>query len=279
MKRFALTILLASVTMSAPAYAQGKKVVTINPDGSVTISDPEGGATQTLPSPRAQPPRRQAPFVDALPADQQRALKQQQKTAPEAPADAPAQEEPAPQPVPVEKEQKTEKPVKPKPPKKKTPPAKPKTESITPVKKPVAEKPVTEKPLREQILTPDRPVTEMPSVPAPERPLVEEPVLDDGASAPPAREQLEGIIRGEPAAPQSLGRVDPKVQPRPIKVRGPITPDDAKRIALDIGPPARAVEAYPADYMGRKVFQVIFYTEQGERYVLVDRQTGEIVND
>ena len=39
----------------------------------------------------------------------------------------------------------------------------------------------------------------------------------------------------------AIKQVDPKVQPRPIKVRGPITPDDAKRIALDIGPPARAV--------------------------------------
>lgn len=63
----------------------------------------------------------------------------------------------------------------------------------------------------------------------------------------------------------------------PESVAGELTGADAIRIALGVAPPARNVNAFPADYEGRKVFQVVFRTEDGEHHVLVDRQSGEIV--
>ena len=96
-------------------------------------------------------------------------------------------------------------------------------------------------------------------------------------AAKPSSKPVPEKVR-EPAAPDSIGRSDPAYIPE-ARPRGPITPDEAKRIAIDEAPPAISVDVYPADYNGRKVFQVIFKTENGDRYVLVDRQTGEIVRN
>lgn len=234
MKRILLSTFLVGMALSVPAHAQGKKVVTINPDGSVTVTDPEGGPAQQLPPPKINP-RRQAPFVEALPPEEQ--AKMRAKVKPAAP-DVP------------------DKPVRDAAP---------------------------QKPLREKIVTPEKPLAKKPSVPRPERKTVARPDVEQPAPVekPRVRPGEEpDMTRGEPAAPDSIGRVDPKRMPEPpARRRGPLTPDDAKRIALDVGPPASGIDVYPADYNGRKVFQVVFRTEEGERYVLVDRKTGDIVKE
>ena len=237
--------LLLSVAFAAPAHAQGKKVVTINPDGSVTISNPQGGEAQTLPAPKSSL-RRQPPFIDALPPEERTTI------VPRQPAKAPV------------------KPEKPKvePPVEKQAPEMPQTG-----------KPVTEKPQRKKIATPDTPVkekTEKPVTPKPQKKSVPK-LVPKKAGKDSGTEKEEPALR-EPAESDSMGRADPRVKASERRP-GPVTPDEAKRIALDIGPPARAVDVYPADYNGRKVFQVVFHTEEGERYVLVDRKSGAIVND
>lgn len=233
--------LLLSVACVIPAHAQGKKVVTINPDGSVTVTDPQGGEARQLPPPKINP-RRQPPFIDALPPEEQEKIRKTVKPSP---------------------------PQEPQQPRKQAAPEKPLREKTVTPEKPQPKKPVTEQ-------------TKKPSTPKPKKTTVYKPVTPEPepVEMPPAKPGQEpDMTRGEPAAPDSIGRVDPKVQPRPIRVRGELTAEDAKRIAFDVGPPASAVDAYPADYNGRKVFQVIFRTEDGERYVLVDRKTGEIVKD
>jgi outer membrane biosynthesis protein TonB len=69
-----------------------------------------------------------------------------------------------------------------------------------------------------------------------------------------------------PPAAQSAQRLGPNM-----------TADDAIRIALDVAPPARAFHAYPVNYKGLHVYQVVFTTEDGDRSVFVDRETGKIV--
>ena len=53
-----------------------------------------------------------------------------------------------------------------------------------------------------------------------------------------------------------------------------MTSDDAIRIALDVAPPARSVHAIPVNYKGLHAYQVVFATEDGDRSVFVDRETG-----
>lgn len=60
---------------------------------------------------------------------------------------------------------------------------------------------------------------------------------------------------------------------------GFISSDEARRIALAVAPPSRRVDVYPADFNGQKVFQVVFKTDSGDQAILVDRQTGDIVEE
>lgn len=236
--------LLLGVVFAAPVYAQGKKVVTINPDGSVTVTDQQGGSAQQLPPP-SNNARRGPPFIDALPVEEQMKLRRNARpAAPSAPVSPQAPSAP-------DKEVAREK----------QPPARVDAPQAPQAKKPVAEK------------------AAKPSTPKPEKKAVAKPAVKKPAPAAKPKPKEDDITRGEPAARDSIGRVDPKRAPTQHRVRGPLTADDAKRIALDVGPPAFGVDAYPADYNGRKVFQVIFRTEDGERYVLVDRNSGEIVRD
>jgi hypothetical protein len=56
------------------------------------------------------------------------------------------------------------------------------------------------------------------------------------------------------------------------------TRDEAMAIAIDsTSMIARGLEAYPRIHEGREVWVVVFKTEQGERDILVDAMTGEIV--
>lgn len=106
--------------------------------------------------------------------------------------------------------------------------------------------------------------------PAPEVKPTKKPVKKDTVKK---RVPKATAVTPAPAPQPGIARDVPDV---PV---GPITMDDAKRIALQIGPPARSVNVYPADYLGQKVFQVIFKTEDGEEFVLIDRVTGEIVKE
>lgn len=78
-----------------------------------------------------------------------------------------------------------------------------------------------------------------------------------------------------PAVKESIGKM--YVYEEKPRQPGPVTRDEALRVALDVAPPSRSTEVYPADFNGLKVFQVVFKTEDGDQYILVDRQTGAIV--
>lgn len=202
--------LMLSAIMAVSAHAQNNQTITINPDGTVTISDPSGQApTRTL-----------------------------EKSRPKAPVE----------------------PVAPRAPRQ--------AEPIEPVEKPSIAKPVIEEP--------DVPVARKPAKPEAKAPIAKKSDVPKAPSKP--KQTGKESVKEQPPVRESMGRVDPKYKPEPRKP-GPVTADEAKRIALDVAPPALSVDVYPANYKGIKVFQVIFKTEEGERFVLVDRQTGAIIGD
>lgn len=97
--------------------------------------------------------------------------------------------------------------------------------------------------------------------------------------------------KAQPSKATSPAQASPQpVQPNPNE-GGPVsrsfseggrlgphmTPDDAIRIALDVAPPARSVHAFAVNYKGLHCYQVIFATEDGDRSVFVDRETGKVV--
>lgn len=101
------------------------------------------------------------------------------------------------------------------------------------------------------------------------------PMPKKAAVNKPAKKPAPKIVKSVPAAaPAPVQERD--IAPAPS---GPVTADDARRIAIRVGPAASRVDVYPADFNGLKVFQVIFKTETGEEYILVDRATGEIVRE
>ncbi len=152
-------------------------------------------------------------------------------------------------------------------------------------------------------INPDGSITVVGDMPA--RPPVVEPVAPP---TPPSSSPLPPpalMIAPEPSVAEHAPPV-PKVKPVPPPMRqaqkkkapeprmvqqakeprdgvppagGVVSREDARRIALSVAPPSRGVNVYPADYNGLKVFQVVFKTEDGEQYVLVDRQSGEIVRN
>lgn len=235
-------LLMAVLALPLPAHAQAKKVVTINPDGSVTVTNPDGKA-ENYPAPKNMQ-RRGPPFMDALPPEERRKAANPPPVAAEQKAEEPA--------APSVPETVHKDPVAPKK------PAAPKKEAAP--KKPAAKKPVMESVEKPATAKPEKKAAKKPAKPKAQKPAEPE------------------IHKGEPAAADSMGRSDPRAKTEARKP-GPVSPEEAKRIAIDVGPPARGVDVFPADYNGRKVFQVVFLTEEGERYVLVDRASGEIVRD
>lgn len=86
--------------------------------------------------------------------------------------------------------------------------------------------------------------------------------------------------KSKPAAPAaSVEALPARPSAAPVQQRlGPaMTSDDAIRIALDAAPPARSVHAMPVNYKGLHAYQVVFATEEGERSIFVDRESGKIV--
>lgn len=202
MKRIVVIFSVVALVSAGSTLARAEQVIVINPDGSVTISDPSGNVPEQK-------------------------LEKRKPAAPEAPR--------APLPVPIKQ------------------PGEPVVEK-TPV--PTA-KPVAKPSAKTVVAVPP---------PSPEKPVKKERAPSD--------------VKPDPGIPaeQSIGRVDPSRKPEPRSAR-PVGPEEAKRIALDVAPPALAVDVYPADYSGTKVWQVIFKTEEGERYVLVERATGAIIRE
>jgi len=56
-----------------------------------------------------------------------------------------------------------------------------------------------------------------------------------------------------------------------------ITPEIAKRMAIEIAPPSRSVEVYRRRYKERPVYQVTFKTDHGYHDILIDAENGEIL--
>jgi len=79
------------------------------------------------------------------------------------------------------------------------------------------------------------------------------------------------------AATASPAPLPDRTPSRPVRLGPNMTPDDAIRIALDVAPPARSVNAIPVNYKGLHAYQVVFSTEDGNRSIFIDRETGKIV--
>lgn len=85
-------------------------------------------------------------------------------------------------------------------------------------------------------------------------------------AVPPAPVTAPEIPSPPPSAAPSQQRLGPNM-----------TPDDAIRIALDVAPASRSVHAYAVNYKGLHCYQVIFATEDGDRSVFIDRESGKVV--
>jgi len=93
--------------------------------------------------------------------------------------------------------------------------------------------------------------------------------------APKSKKKQAAPAAPVPAPATTLKR--PPATSAPQRLGEQMTPDDAIRIALDAAPPARSVNAHPVNYKGLHAYQVVFATEDGNRSVFVDRETGKIV--
>jgi len=82
-----------------------------------------------------------------------------------------------------------------------------------------------------------------------------------------------------PSAPveqASIGKTYIDRIPEPTE-NTPITPEIAKRMAIEIAPPSRSVEVYRRTYQDRPVYQVTFKTDRGFHDILIDAENGEIL--
>jgi len=100
------------------------------------------------------------------------------------------------------------------------------------------------------------------------------------------------------AKPESKPKIKPTVKPKAIKKRvdalafvpprkpyrrfipsdEPITKDRALYIALNDAPPSRDVQVYPVQSSRGPAYSVLFKTEEGAYEVLVDAESGLILN-
>ncbi len=69
----------------------------------------------------------------------------------------------------------------------------------------------------------------------------------------------------------------PSAAPVQQRLGEKMTPEDAILIAVDAAPPSRSVNAYPVNYKGLHAYQVIFKSDEGDRSIFIDRETGRIV--
>lgn len=135
------------------------------------------------------------------------------------------------------------------------------------------------KPDAEKIMlnAPARPIEpEMEAVTVP-RPEMEKPETAKPAPVKPKREPRPEDAPYSPPKPDKSGRVVGAPAPVSVPEGTPVTEKLAKRIALEIAPPARDVKVYPRSFEGKDVYLVRFKTEDGFFDVLVDMLTGDIV--
>ena len=80
-----------------------------------------------------------------------------------------------------------------------------------------------------------------------------------------------------PLKKESVGKVMEKPQPQEIPQGTVITEKLAKRVALEIAPPARNITVLERSYEDQPVYLVRFKTDAGFYDVLVSRENGQIV--
>ncbi len=135
---------------------------------------------------------------------------------------------------------------------------------VKPAKKPAAPKQDVKKEtpvMKTPVKKPATPKKEKAPAPAPQKPQKKK-----AAPVAPAAKPAPDHAAPTPSAALPSQRLGPHM-----------TPDDAIRIALDVAPPSRSVTASAVNYKGLHAYQVVFVTEDGERSVFVDRETGKIV--
>ncbi len=113
------------------------------------------------------------------------------------------------------------------------------------------------------------------------------------APAAPTQDVTEDVPPKKPATKRSkaAAKMPPLPGRKPIASRAaafvpedmpredavPLTRDDAVRIALKAAPPARRFQARQIVHKERPVYIVTFFTDGGPHDILVDAETGDIV--
>ena len=111
-------------------------------------------------------------------------------------------------------------------------------------------------------------------------PVAEEPVKQPKpvATKTIAYKKSEGLPplpARKPAAPPRPAAAAPYEPPPPPP--GPLTRDRARRIALEVAPPATRADVLPTVFKDRPAFIVRFKTEDGPYDVVVDAENGDIL--
>lgn len=117
------------------------------------------------------------------------------------------------------------------------------------------------------------------AAPSKDKAPVKKPVAPKNKKPETSGKKKQAAPRATPQPAPDAAVISPRPSAAPTQVRlGPsMTPEDAIRIALDVAPPAISVNASPVNYKGLHAYEVVFKTEDGDRLVYVDRDTGRLV--
>ncbi len=109
-------------------------------------------------------------------------------------------------------------------------------------------------------------------------PAVQKPAVKQ-AALPKAEKTPVKTVKKKKAAPPPPKVVTPPPLPvqRKIQSGAAITRGKAISIALAYAPPSSDVEVFSTNYEGVDVFAVVFKTEDGFHEVLIDNQTGKVL--
>ncbi|MCB1533037.1 MAG: PepSY domain-containing protein [Alphaproteobacteria bacterium] len=129
------------------------------------------------------------------------------------------------------------------------------------------------------------PVAEPPAASAPQQETVEWQQDERAGIAmiTPSRKPPVPAVFTQPKPAPLSPVASPQASPAPAKIStpvkpsGPLTKEQAVAIAMEKAPPARRVMAVPAVHNGRSVYAVTFSTESGPVNIMVDSNTGDIV--
>jgi uncharacterized membrane protein YkoI len=143
---------------------------------------------------------------------------------------------------------------------------KPKIEAVVKPAKPIAVKKET---TEEKDMIADKP-QQVPEF------IAEKPAKPITRKHAPAAKQDHKTVKKKKPKPKKVAE---ETTPEPELPAEPISKDDAKRIAIRIAPPFSHANVVPDQIKGRDVFRVMLQTEDGERDILVDQATGDIVKE